>query len=290
MTTRRDAAGTPMTTGPDATAAHLQPDPTRRPPCTSPALEIRDLRNLARIAPPPTVRIGGLALGRLDTRQVVDRVFSAFELGLGGWLVTASIDFMRRARAHSESLVSCGEADLVIADGAPLVWAASLMDAPLPESVPGSELVWRLSERAAVEERSLYLLGGSEDSTQRATRALLSRCPGLRIVGCSSPQLSPEPTHAELEDVLSELQRLVPDLVCVALESPAQERLIRALRGHLPRAWWLSGGLGPDFVAGGVAGLKSPYPAASKTGGGRDLRLLRNLPFTLCLLYEALHA
>ena len=248
---------------------------------------------------PEVVPIGGLPIARLSGGQVVDHVFDSLRRGLGGWLVTANVDFVQRSQSRPEIRALYEQADLVVADGAPLVWASALAGARVPERVAGSDLVWSLAERAAAEGRSLYLLGGQGDAGERAALRLRARWPELHIAGVSSPSLSLPPTEEELAPVVEDAVRAAPDLVYSALGSPKQEFVIRALRAELPRSWMLGCGISLSFVAGDIprapvwmqrSGLEWVHRLCLEPRRLASRYLLHNLPFTLRLLYQSLRA
>jgi N-acetylglucosaminyldiphosphoundecaprenol N-acetyl-beta-D-mannosaminyltransferase len=227
---------------------------------------------------------------------VVSHVFDALAAGFGGWLVTANVDFAQRAQTDPECAALYSDADLMVADGAPLVWASRLAGVPVPERVAGSDLVWLLAARAAEEGRSLYLLGGDGDAGPRAAEALMERYPGLEIAGVSSPWLSLPLSEDELDPVIDEVVRCQPDLVYAAMGSPKQEYVIGALRDALPDTWFMGCGISLSFIAGDVArapiwmqrtGLEWLHRLVQEPGRLAHRYLVQNLPFTLRLLYGA---
>src|SRR5690349_7239105 len=116
----------------------------------------------------PSVSLLGMALAQVDTRQLLDHIFAELSAGRGGWLVTANLDFLRR-HAHDPQMRRLYEqADVRVADGRPLVWAAKLQGDELPERVAGSRLIYPLAMQAAREQRSLYLLGGAPGAAEGA--------------------------------------------------------------------------------------------------------------------------
>jgi UDP-N-acetyl-D-mannosaminuronic acid transferase (WecB/TagA/CpsF family) len=127
----------------EARRAATQPISRRRPGAPRPAAHRRGVAESSGFA-----RVGGLPLARLDAGDVVSHVFDALAQGFGGWLVTANVDFVQRSQIDAECAALYAEADLMVADGAPLVWASHLAGVPLPERVAGSDLVWLLAERA----------------------------------------------------------------------------------------------------------------------------------------------
>lgn len=245
-------------------------------------------------APEPVVEIGALPFANLDGSQLLERVFTSLAAGHGGWIVTANLDFLQRAVGDPEMAALYRRADLIVADGAPIVWASHLQGTPLPERVAGSELVWHLAERAAREDRSLYLLGGEGDAAARAAERLVARWPRLRIAGCSNPWVAQRPSEGEIEPIRRDLERAAPDLVYVGLGSPKQEFVIAAIREALPAAWLMGCGISLSFLAGDVTrapawmqrtGLEWLHRMGQEPGrlAGRYLR--SNLPFALQLLW-----
>lgn len=244
----------------------------------------------------PSVSIEGLSVARLDGAAVIDRVASELAAGRGGWLVTANVDFVQRASSDSAARALYSQADLIVADGAPLVWVSRLRGEPLPERVAGADLVWTLAEMAAAGGHGIYLLGGDGEAASVAAQRLIERNPGLRIAGYSSPWVSSPPTDAELEPIRAELRKSDARLVYVALGSPKQEELIRRLRTEFPEIWWMGCGISLSFVAGHVEraprwmqrwGLEWAHRLIQEPGRLTSRYLTRNLPFTVRLLWSA---
>lgn len=246
-----------------------------------------------------TVPIGGLPIARVGSDGLADAIFRALARGRGGSVVTANIDFVQRAAGSPEMRDLYRRADWIVADGVPLLWAARLRGSPLPERIAGSDLVWRLAERASREGRSLYLLGGEGDAARLACERLATRFPGLEVAGFSSPRVSARPGVDEIERLAARILPTRPDLVLVALGSPKQEWVIAGLRPQLPSAWMLGCGISFSFVAGQVqrapawmqrAGLEWIHRLAQEPRRLAGRYLLRNLPFTARLLVESLHS
>jgi len=244
-------------------------------------------------AGPLTVDLAGLELANVTRRQVVDHLFAALAEGVGGWVITPNVDYLRRYVSESEVRRLFAGASLIVADGVPLLWAARLQGTPLRERVAGADLVWLLAERAAEEGRSLYLLGGNEGVGEAAARRLQDRWPSLRIAGAAGPRLSNQPTEAELASVSRTLQQAEPDLIYVAFGAPKEERLIAALRSEFPRTWWIGVGASLSFITGDVkraprwmqrAGLEWIHRLLQEPQRLARRYLAHDLSFTLRLL------
>lgn len=205
----------------------------------------------------------GMPLARLDENGLLDHMFGELRRGRGGWLITANLDFLRRFTKEPAMRALYAKADVLVADGMPLVWASWLLGEPLPERVAGSALIYRFAERAAAEGRSIYFLGGEPGAGEAAAQVLTERHPALKIAGASAPRVSAEPSEFEIASAVAELRRKKPDLLLVGLGSPKQEKLILALRAHFPHMWMVGVGISFSFVAGHV--LRAP-PWMRKSG------------------------
>ncbi|MEU4423942.1 WecB/TagA/CpsF family glycosyltransferase [Actinoplanes sp. NPDC024001] len=107
------------------------------------------------------VHLDGTGIDRITEDEVVAVVRDALAAGRGGRIITPNVDILRRASADPEVRRHLDDADLIVADGMPLVWASRLNGAPLPERVAGSSLIWSLSAGLGRDGRSIYIAGGA---------------------------------------------------------------------------------------------------------------------------------
>lgn len=233
---------------------------------------------------------------RLDREQVVDVVFAGLSRGGGGWLLTANLDHLRNYTLNEEIRELYAGADLIVADGVPLLWLASLQGECLPDRVAGSDLVWLLAERSAKEGRSIYLLGGNEGAAEGACQVLRARYPDLKVAGFSNPRVSSHPSLEDLEDIRKDIEAANPDIVYVALGAPKQERVINLLRGVLPSVWMIGVGISLSFISGEIrrapawlqrSGFEWCHRMIQEPGRLTGRYLVKDLPFGLWLLSRA---
>ena len=199
-----------------------------------------------------SVRLLGHPVHRVDEAQSVAYIDAALDVQVGGWVVTPNLDHLRRLTSEPEFRAVCAEANLVVADGMPLVWASRLAGTPLPERVAGSNLIHSVSAMLAQKRRSAFFLGGDPGTAEDAARILAERNPGLQIAGTDCPEVGFERDEQRMEALRTQLLASAPDVVFVALGSPKQERVIAELRELLPGAWWLGIGISFSFVCGDV--------------------------------------
>jgi N-acetylglucosaminyldiphosphoundecaprenol N-acetyl-beta-D-mannosaminyltransferase len=204
------------------------------------------------------VHLDGTGIDRITEGEVVAVVREAIASGRGGRIITPNVDILRRAQVDAAARAYLDDADLIVADGMPLVWASKLTGTPLPERVAGSSLIWSLSEGLGRDGRSIFVIGGAPASavmTDGATRAadrLAARCPGLRVAGTLCPPYGFEQDETTYADFCAKVADAEPDMVFVGLGFPKQEAVVTRLRAYLPRAWFIGCGAAVNFVAGDV--------------------------------------
>lgn len=204
------------------------------------------------------VELDGTGIDRITEEEVVAVVRDALAHGRGGRILTPNIDILRRAQADEEARRFLDDADLIVADGMPLIWASRLGGTPLPERVAGSSLIRSLSEGLGRDGRSIFVIGGTPaagdtgDGATRAADRLAADCPGLRIAGTFCPRFGFERDAAAYADLCRQVIGAAPDLVFVGLGFPKQERVIDRLRPALPSSWFVGCGAAVNFVAGDV--------------------------------------
>ncbi|MGV9774689.1 WecB/TagA/CpsF family glycosyltransferase [Streptosporangium sp. NPDC003464] len=243
------------------------------------------------------VQVAGLAIDPMTEGEVVDHVVAALKRGEGGHLVTPNVDITWAAARDPEARGIIEGADLVVADGMPLVWAAKLLGTPVPARVTGADLIWSLAEAATFYRYPIYLLGGPPGVARQAAERLTARHPGLLVAGTDTPPYGFETSDEGYAEVRDAVVAAGPRLVFVGLGFPKQDRLIAALRKDLPGTWFVGCGSAIAFAAGAVrraprwmqgAGLEWLFRLLNEPGRLARRYLLHDLPFALWLLTACL--
>jgi len=114
-------------------------------------------------------------------------------------------------------------AELVVADGASLLFASRLLGEKLSERVSGVDLLEQLCAKAAELGLRVFLLGGRAGSAERAAKKLRRQFRRLSVAGTCCPPLGFERDEQELQTIGDAIAAARPDLVFVALGAPKQE-------------------------------------------------------------------
>ena len=146
------------------------------------------------------------------------------------------------------------DADLVVADGMPLIWASRLAGEPLPERVSGSSMVWSICEAASARGQSVFLLGGDPGVAERAAEVFRQSLPGPRDRRHGVPSRRFRERRSGSSSAFSARStEAAPRIVFVALGFPKQDLLIRILRSSLPHASFLGVGISLSYATGDVS-------------------------------------
>lgn len=199
----------------------------------------------------PTVRIETTPIANLDFRQTVSLISEWLEEPRPRRIATANLDFLRLAAGNDELADALRGADLVTADGTPLLWLARLQGQPLCERVAGADLILPLVSEAHRRGRSIFLLGGAPGAAETAADLLGTKFPGLRIAGTASPVVDMTDATSCLRAVES-VAATRPDLLFVALGCPKQDLFLARYLASLNCRVGIGVGASLDFLAGKV--------------------------------------
>jgi N-acetylglucosaminyldiphosphoundecaprenol N-acetyl-beta-D-mannosaminyltransferase len=203
--------------------------------------------------PARMTRLMGAPMGVVTEADAVRAIMDAAAAGSGHWTITANLDHIRRYQHYPIQRDLIDSADLVVADGMPLIWASRLAGEPLPERVSGSSMVWSICEAASARRQSVFLLGGDPGVAERAAQVFQDRYPGLEIAGTACPPVGFEGDTEELRRIRRQIVEASPEIVFVALGFPKQDLLIRALRPSLPGASFLGVGISLSYATGDLS-------------------------------------
>jgi len=241
------------------------------------------------------LRLGGLEVDHLTFAQALEAIASLIAEGKGGIVLTPNVDHVVMVEHDDRFRCAYQAADLSLADGMPVLWAARLLGAPLPEKISGSDLVLPLMERAEAEGWRVYILGGATGVAVKAAERLATRFPRIVIAGTDAPRIDMDAPAASRADVVARVRASKADLVLVALGAPKQEQWIAEAAPDLRPAVLLGVGAAVDFVAGtarrappwmSASGLEWLYRLAREPGRLWKRYLLRDPEFLLIVLRD----
>jgi len=197
---------------------------------------------------------------RVDAVQIVDVVRQMAEWidgcgeGPGARRVIAvtGMHGVTEAQHHAEFHRVLDEADLVVADGMPLVWLGRLRGFAMRRRVYGPELLETFCEQTATKEYRHFFYGGAEGVADELASRLAHRFPGMQIAGTFCPPFRALTTEEERE-ACAKIIAARADVLWVGLSTPKQERWMANHRDLLGVPVMVGVGAAFDFHTGRVA-------------------------------------
>lgn len=154
-----------------------------------------------------------------------------------GLLVAVNAEKVMKATEETRAIVNN---NIGYADGAGVVVAMHKLGHPEAVRIAGCDL-WLDIVKESYKEKSFYLIGGKQEVIDDTVRMLRQDFEGIQIVGYRNGYLkSDEERMAVIDDVVAKK----PDVVFVAMGSPAQELLMSDMMKLHPAIYQ---GLGGSF-------------------------------------------
>jgi N-acetylglucosaminyldiphosphoundecaprenol N-acetyl-beta-D-mannosaminyltransferase len=173
------------------------------------------------------ISLGGLRLAVLDIEQtanfMIDMVFPHRRVGRPLYLTSANGEVLARCSTEPMTDRLFRAADLINADGQPLVTVSRLKSStPLPERVATTDLFDVVARKAAAARLTFYMFGADEAENAAAVANTRKAHPDLRIVGHCHGYLRGDALRAKVD----EINALAPDYLWVALGVPYEQAFV----------------------------------------------------------------
>lgn len=155
----------------------------------------------------------------ITTQQTVERAIRLIQEGKRGYICTVNVAILMMMRSNARLAKFIHEADLIVADGQPIVWASNWLSMSLPQRVAGVDLIDALAAEAENKGLWIYLLGASTEVITTAANKLQSKYPKLKISGFSNGYFSDVQTPQRVEAI----RQSNTQILLVGMGVPRQE-------------------------------------------------------------------
>ena len=144
---------------------------------------------------------------------------------------------------------SVSSADIISADGQAVVWASQLLKAPLPERVPGIDLMEKLIALAGKKGYSVYFFGARQEVVEGAAKKYSEEFTEKIVGGFRNGYYE----EADLPQIAEDINNSGSQMLFVAIPSPKKENFIHQFASKMPNISLLMGVGGSfDVVTGRV--------------------------------------
>ena len=164
-------------------------------------------------------------------------------------IITLNSEMVISAEKNIEFQAAINNASLIIPDGTGITWALKLLDNTKfqeIERVPGIELAEQILESANELDKKVAVFGGKKESLEKAIVKIREKYPNIQIVKAIDGYQGKERD----KEIALEIASLNPDVVLIALGSPAQEIWMNKFSSLFPESIMIGIGGSLDVWSG----------------------------------------
>lgn len=198
---------------------------------------------------PDKIDILGIKINALTPQDVLQKIDNHITTPKSGFLHIITADSLALVRNENDpdfnkKMIT---AEMVVPDGAGVVWAADFIGTPLPSRVPGVALVSQICERAKNNDYKIFMIGSKPGIAQKAAEILKEQT-DANIVGIENGYFTKD-SDEEIQ-MLQKIKDSQANIVFVALGVPRQEDFITKLRNYSDHMVAIGVGGSFDVISG----------------------------------------
>lgn len=163
-------------------------------------------------------------------------------------IITVNVAILMMMRSDAGLAAAIRNSDIVVADGAPIVWASRWLRASLPERITGVDLTQDLLKSAETLRLRIFLLGATEQRLRELVNMINRNYDNVQIVGFRNGYFDP----SESPEIVRCIREARPDILLVGMPAPFKEVWTQEHRAALQVPTVLGVGGAFDVLAGFV--------------------------------------
>ncbi len=213
--------------------------------------EERDLileYNQVNLADVNIVNIRGIGIDNVTRIQAVVRIIDM--IGSGGTYHVISLNPYKllRFKTNSDLRVISDKADMHLAAGAGLQWAAKRLKTPIKEWIPTLSFMMDIIRIAEIKEYTIFLVGAKPEVVEKSFFNIRKSFPKIRIVGRHGGYFNEE----REKSVIEAMRKSEANIIFVGLGFPKEDRWIHKIKSEFKNTVFISVGGCIDIISGDI--------------------------------------
>ncbi|UTE77358.1 WecB/TagA/CpsF family glycosyltransferase [Rossellomorea sp. KS-H15a] len=208
----------------------------------------------------------GVDVCTLNYKQITSAIIEDIEQRKKSFIVAINPEKIMKAKQDESLRTLLNKADYQIPDGIGVILASRLKGGEIRERVTGIDLMLAICKEAELNGKSIFLYGAKPGIADAARVELEKQYPSLRIAGTLNGYEKDE------EVIKNTINNANPDIIFVALGSPAQENWILSHMHELAPSIYQGVGGSFDVISGRIKRAPEFY---QKMGAEWLYRLLK---------------
>lgn len=195
----------------------------------------------------PKMEILNIPVNLMTMTEVVDFLDVSIQKNEQIFLVTANAEIIMMAQKDEEyKKILTEQTNIILPDGAGVVWAGRHLGYSVPERVAGFDLFKKLLTLANAKSYKVFFFGGAERIAKEAAEIAKKNNPNLQVVGTLNGYFKED----ESEEIVKKINDSGADLLFVALGAPKQEKWLAKWQKKLQVKLFMGIGGSFDVLSG----------------------------------------
>ncbi len=215
------------------------------------------------------VNILNVGIDNLTRQQAVFRIIKMIEDKGVHHVLTLNPYKLARIRSNNDLRLISDKADMHIASGAGLQWAAKMLKNPIKERIGILSFLMEIVRVAEIKEYSIFLVGGKPETAERAFFNIKKSFPNIRIVGRHGGYFNAD----REKSVIEAIRKSEANIVFVGMGFPKEDKWIYRFKNEFKNVVFISAGGSLDTISGEI---KKAPPYFMERGLDWFYRILTN--------------
>jgi N-acetylglucosaminyldiphosphoundecaprenol N-acetyl-beta-D-mannosaminyltransferase len=188
----------------------------------------------------------GVDVSTQNYEEITSSIMKDIECKKKSFIVAVNPEKLMKAKDDEELRILLNKADYQIPDGIGVILASKLKGGRIKERVTGIDLMLTLCKEGEKQGKSVFLFGAKPGIADEAREELQKRFPSLHIAGTLNGY------EKDIRIIRDTINVANPDILFVALGSPAQENWILSHMHELSPSIYQGVGGSFDVISGRI--------------------------------------
>ena len=169
------------------------------------------------------IEVLGCPITKLNLDGFLARIEDFISSRVPHYVAVVNVAKLVKMRSDLELAQSVLAADLIGADGVPVVWASRLLGLPLPGRVNGTDLMYKLLEIGNDAGYRIFFFGATQEVLEKVLQVVRIDYPGVKIAGSHHGYFS----RSEEWAVVEKIRAAKADIIFIAFGTPKKELWVK---------------------------------------------------------------
>jgi len=194
------------------------------------------------------INILGIGVDNLTREQAVVKLMRMIDEGGVKHIIPLNPYKLLRLRSNSDLRVISNKADMHLASGGGLNWAARKLKTPLKQQVHLLSFLMDIIRIAEIKEYSIFIAGGRPETVEKTFFNIKKSFPNIRIVGRHGGYFNKD----REKSVIEAMRKSEANIILVGLGFPKEEKWIYEIKNEFQNTVFISVGGAIDVISGEV--------------------------------------